>query len=332
MMLMNENDLLIYQEELAPRLPARVFDAHIHAFTKDHFPEGFEFGELYPVNKFNGEFSVALWRKLMKELLPQQEVWGNCFSSPHPLLDRNRVPEVNGTTEFAMVVVSPADSAEVLQQRIESTGSVGVKPYLNLAADFYGKKANDVEVFDMLTPEQLEYLNEKSLAVTFHIPRSGRFADPINQRQMIALCEKYPNIKFIYAHIGRAYFMKNIKESNLTGFVQYPNAYFDTAMVNSTDILKYTYDHFPAERILFGTDAPISLLRGKSVEINNQYAYLMGENYAIGTSVIDTSGTIKFTTFFYEQLRAILDATPEKDLENVLFNNSYKLFTGIKAL
>ena len=332
MILMNENDRRIYQEELAPRLPARIFDAHVHVFDKDFFPPGFEFAKLSVYNKFNGEFPVSLWHELMKELLPQQEVWLNCFSTPNLKLDRNRVPDLKGTNGFTMVVVSPADSAEDVRKRVEATGSIGVKPYLNFAADFYGKKSNDVEVFDMVTPEQLEYLNEKSLAVTFHIPRSARFADPLNQRQMIALCEKYPNIKFIFAHIGRAYFMKNIRESNLAEFVQYPNAYFDTAMLNNPDILKYTYDHFPAERILFGTDAPIALLRGKSVEINNQYAYLMGENYAIGTSIIDTSGVVKFTTFFYEQLRAIIEATPEKDLENVLFNNSHKLFTGIKAL
>ena len=184
----------------------------------------------------------------------------------------------------------------------------------------------------MLTPEQLEYLNEKSLAVTLHIPRKGRFADPLNQRQMIGLCEKYPRIKFIFAHIGRAYFMRNILESNLQEFVQYPNAYFDTAMINSVEIMKYTFDHFPAERVLFGTDSPIALLRGKSVEINDQYAYLMGENYAIGTTIIDTAHAVEFTTFFYEQLRAVIAATPEQHLENVLFNNAAALFTGIKNL
>ena len=332
MNLMNERDHRIYQEELAPRLPAKIFDSHVHAFNKDFFPADFKFAELSCYNKFNGEYTIEMWRKSMQEILPQQELWVNCFSTPHLELDRNRVPDVNHKNEFCMVVVSPEDSAETVQKRVEATNSVGVKPYWNFAAHHYGKTANEVEVFDMVTPEQLEYLNEKSLAITFHIPRSGRFADKTNQRQMIALCEKYPNVKFIFAHIGRAYFMRNIFESNLTEFVQYPNAYFDTAMVNHTDILKYTFDHFPAERVLFGTDSPIALLRGKSVEINNQYAYLMGERYAIGTSIIDTSGAVQFTTFFYEQLRSILDATPKASLEDVFFNNSHKLFTGIKSL
>ena len=331
MMLMSENDCRIYREELAPKLPPRIFDAHVHIMRKEYFPEGFTFPERNTFNKFGGEFPVELWRKLMAEILPEQELWLNCFSAPHLQVDNDRTPEVEGEKEFAMAMVSPADTVETLARRIEAAKAVGVKPYLNYAAHVYGKKENDVEVFDMLTPEQLEYLNEKALAVTLHIPRSGRFADPLNQKQMIALCEKYPNVKFIFAHIGRAYFMRNILESNIEEFAKYPNVYFDTAMINSVEIVKYTYDHFPLERVLFGTDTPIALLRGKSVEINNQYAYLMGENYAIGSAIIDTSGVVEFTTFFYEQLRAMIAATPEKDLEKVLFTNAYKLFTGIKV-
>lgn len=329
MNIMNERDRQIYREELAPFLPPQIFDAHVHVFDKSFFPPDFAFKPLSVYNKFGGEFPLALWRSLMQEILPEQEVWLNCFSTPNLKLNRDCVPEVNRKTEFGMVVVSPADPPEVMARRIEASKAIGVKPYLNLAADFYQKKPNDVEIRDMLTPGQLEYLNAKGLAITLHIPRSGRFADPVNQRQMVEICEKYPNIKIIFAHIGRAYFMRNILESNIDELARIPNAYFDTAMVNSAEILRYAADHFPVDRILFGTDSPIALLRGKSVEINNQYAYLMGENYKIGTAIIDTDGAVQFTTFFYEQLRAMIAAFPGAALEQVLFNNAKQLFTGI---
>ena len=329
MKLINEMDQRIYREELAPFLPKRIFDAHVHVFDKSFFPPDFAFAPLSCYNKFGGEFPLALWRVLMQELLPEQEVWLNCFAAPNLKLDRACVPAVNRKTEFGMVVVSPADPPEVMASRIEAVQAVGVKPYLNFAADFCKKKSGDVEIRDMLTPGQLDYLNEKGLAITLHIPRSGRFADPVNQYQMVQICEKYPNIKIIFAHIGRAYYMRNIRESNIDELVKFPNAYFDTAMINNADIMRYTFDHFPAERVLFGTDSPIALLRGKSVEINNQYAYLMGENYKIGTAIIDTEGAVQFTTFFYEQLRAVIAAAPAGCLEKVLFSNAEKLFKGI---
>ena len=332
MNILTEHDRIIYREELAPRLPKRLLDAHVHVFGKADFPPGFAFPPQNVYNRFGGEFPLAMWRAAMAELLPEQEVWLNCFGTPHKEADRDKVPPVNHTTEFGNVLISPADSAETVQRRVEASRAVGVKPYLNYAAEHYGKASNDVQVKDMLTPEQLRYLNSAGLAVTFHIPRKARFADPLNQRQMIELCENYPNIKFIFAHIGRAYFMRNIRESNLDEFVQFPNAFFDTAMVNATDIMKYTFDHFPAERVLFGTDTPIALLHGKSVEINNQYAYLMGEDYQIGTAIIDTAHAVEFTTFFYEQLRAVLDATPKEHLEDVLFNNARRVLTAGSAV
>ena len=326
----NENDKQIYREELAPRLPKRIFDAHVHIWDWSSYPPGTTFPERSYKNYTGGTFSLAQWREAMKDILPEQEHWLNCFGCPGKEANRDIVPEANRSNEFAMVLVSPADPAELVQQRIERSGAIGLKPYLNYAAETLNKPSNDVEINEMLTSEQLRMIDAKKLAITLHIPRPGRFADKLNQRQMIALCENYPNIKFIFAHIGRAYFMKNIRESNIDEFAKYPNAYFDTAMVNGKDILRYAFDHFPSERILFGTDSPIALLRGKSVEINNQYAYLMGENYAIGTSIIDQEHSVKFTSFFYEQLRGILDAAPSAAVaENVLFNNSQKLFTSL---
>ena len=330
MRVMTPMDEKVYREELQDILPQKIFDAHVHIFEKDFLREDYITPATSVYRRFGDDFSLSLWREIMQEILPGKEVYLNCFGRPNPNAYHDRIPKVNHQTEFVMTLVSPADDIADVKRRIETSGSIGVKPYLNYAASFYGKAPNDVEIYDMLTSAQLEYLNEKGLAVTLHIPRSGRFADKLNQRQMIGLCEKYPDIKFIFAHIGRAYFMRNIIDSNIEEFAAYPNAYFDTAMVNSAEILQYTYDHFPIERVLFGTDTPIALLHGKSVEINNQYAYVMGENYKIGSTIFDADGVVKFTTFFYEQLRAVIAATPRDKLSDVLFNNAYKLFTEIK--
>ena len=332
MILQTPEDQRIYEEELRPLLPRQIFDAHVHVWDADAFPGGFAFPPQDCCARFGGTFTLAQWRGIMKEILPDNEPWINCFGTPHRLYDRDKVPPVNRRTEFAEVIVSPEDSAETMARRIEESHAVGVKPYLNYAALFYGKPDSQVEVREMLTPEQLQYLDAHKRTVTFHIPRSGRFADPLNPRQMLEICEKYPNIRMIFAHIGRAYFMKNIRESNIADFVQFPNVYFDTAMLNNAELLKYAFDHFPAERILFGSDSPIALLHGKSVEINNQYAYLMGEDYRIGTAIYDQSHAVRFTTFFYEQLRGILQAaTTRKMREDVLFNNARKLFAEAQA-
>lgn len=185
----------------------------------------------------------------------------------------------------------------------------------------------------MLPAGQMQVADDRGLAMTLHIPRQERLADPVNQTQMVELCRRYPNVRIIFAHIGRAYYL-----SNIIGFMDRiaacPNAYLDTAMVNHEGVLEYAFRNFPRDRILFGSDAPIAFLYGKSVEINNQYAYLMGEDYAIGTSIYDDDHAVVFTSFFYEQLRGIKLAAERAglsrgEIEDLFFNNASHLFTDV---
>jgi hypothetical protein len=170
-------------------------------------------------------------------------------------------------------------------------------------------------------------------AVMLHIPRPGRLADPINQVQMVELCQRYPTAKIIFAHIGRAYYLNSVLGA-LEGIAACPNAYLDTAMINHEGVLEYAFSHFPRERILFGADAPFALLRGKSVEINDQYAYLLGENYAMGTAIYDAEHAVTFTSFFYEQLRGIKLAAERaglsrNEIKGFFFDNAHQVFDTI---
>jgi hypothetical protein len=72
------------------------------------------------------------------------------------------------------------------------------------------------------------------------------------------------------------------------------------------------------------------------VEINNQYAYLMGEDYQIGSAIYDAGHAVEFTSFYYEQLRAIKLAASRanlscKEVENIFFGNALRLFSPIAS-
>lgn len=260
----------------------------------------------------------------------------NCFGTPNRKADLEAASKytgkiADGKRVFGMALVSPKDDIADVKHRIMDYGLIGYKPYRNFV-DWMDYE--DVTIFDMLSEEQMEFADEKGLAITLHIPKAARLADPANQKQMVEICQRYPNAKVIFAHIGRAYYMQNII-GYLDGIRKCENAYVDTAMVNHPGVLEYTFNNFPRERIVFGSDAPIALLRGKSVEINNQYAYLMGEDYAIGSTIYDADNAVQFTTFFYEQLRGVKEAAckaglSSKELEDFFYNNIYNLLSGIK--
>ena len=99
-------------------------------------------------------------------------------------------------------------------------------------------------------------------------------------------------------------------------------------MLNHPEVLQYTFEQLPAERILFGTDIPIALAPGKSVEINDQYTYVTPVPWKL--SISDDHGKIRFASFLNEQLRAIKKAVQNAGLgtefvEQIFFSSGMKL-------
>lgn len=330
-----KTDRFIYETELKDFLPGKIFDSHIHLFDESCLNAGYEFPEKSCYNKFGGKFTFESCIEYFNAILPEQEIFFNHFGHPAIESDLEASAKYTGKISdnknyFGMALISPKDEISSIKKRIESHRLIGYKPYLNFV-DW--KDKNGITISDMLPNEQMEYADKKGIAVTLHIPRPERLADPVNQKQMVEICKSFPNAKIIFAHIGRAYYLQNVI-GYLDGITKCPNAYIDTAMVNHEGVLEYAFRKFPRERILFGSDAPIAFLRGKSVEINNQYTYLMGEDYEIGTAIYDMKNAVDFTFFCYEQLRGIKLASSRaglsrKEIENIFFGNSFTLFSEI---
>ncbi len=328
-------DRAVYEQELGDFLPSKIFDAHVHLFDHSCLLPGKTFPPKSCYQKFGGMFTLEQLLEWAAVWLPDRELHVNGFGQPSYDSDLDQSGVYSGRISdnrrfFGLALVSPKDKIETVVRRVKSNRLCGYKPYLNFV-DW--KPVPDITIEDMLPADQMEYADECGLAIMLHIPRPERLADPVNQKQMVELCNRYPNARIIYAHIGRAYYLSNV-EGFLDGIARCPNAFIDTAMVNHEGVLEHAFRHFPRERILFGSDAPIACLRGKSVEINNQYAYLMGEDYEIGTSIHDASHAVDFTSYFYEQLRGITLAARRAGLgatevENILFNNASSLFRAV---
>jgi len=328
-------DGMVYKDELKDFLPDNIFDVHVHLFDRSCLIKGAEFPLKSCYQKFGGFFTLTDYRQWADALLPGHNVYLNSFGKPSHLSDLDASARYSGVISdnrrfYAMALVSPHDTIEDVTERVETNQLIGYKPYLNFV-DW--KEKSNVTIDDMLPSHLMQTADQKGLAVMLHIPRHCRLADPVNQQQMVRLCRDWPKTSFIFAHIGRAYYLKNVV-GFLNGIAACPNAYIDTAMVNHEGVLEYAFNQFSRERILFGSDAPIAFLRGKSVEINNQYAYLMGEDYEIGTSIHDSDGAVDFTFFFYEQLRGIKLAAQRagmtsEDIQKVFFDNAYRLFRRI---
>jgi Amidohydrolase len=325
----HQRNLKIWKEELEGFLPDKILDFHVHIFNDGVVPTGAPYicgGQ--PIERYDFED----FQQDLAECYPGKQTLAVCFGSPHTEYDfaRNNdyiASECDGTRFIPFRLFDPNEhDHQAVKQDIINGGFVGLKPYLN-----YVRKddLDQVEVHEMLPAWIMEIANELGLIIMLHIPRKERLADPLNQKQVVELCERYPNCKIVLAHIGRAYYMENIV-GNLDKLKDIPNLYYDLAMLNNWEVLEYLFKTVGWEKVLYGTDIPIALAPGKSVEINDQYTYVTPVPWKL--SISDDHRKIRFTSFLYEELRAIKKAVerlqlPREFVEGLFYKNGISLLS-----
>ena len=301
----HERNMVIFREELDAFLPEKILDFHVHILNEGVLPAGREHSCAgHPVTRYGFD---DLARDLA-ETYPGRETFAVCMGFPAPEYDRGRnnryvAQHCDGERFFSLRLYDPheADASKIRDEIVENL-FVGLKPYHS-----YVRRADpeDIEVRDMLPPGIMQIADDLGLIVLLHIPRKGRLADPLNRKQVAELCETYPRAKIVLAHIGRAYFLKNVV-GHLDEIKGLPNLYFDIAMLNNWEVLEYLFRTVPPEKVLFATDIPIALAPGKSVEMNDQYTYITPVPWKL--SISDDHRKLVFTSFLYEELRAVKKA------------------------
>ncbi|HSW44320.1 MAG TPA: amidohydrolase family protein [Phycisphaerae bacterium] len=326
----HERNMKIWREELADFVPDRVLDCHVHIWNSECMPAGATWDCAgHPIRGY----TFDELRRDLAETYPDRWAGAVCFGMPDTKYDlavNNRYVAVGCDHErfFPFRLIDPHEDPSVVRKDVVAQGFVGLKPYLD-----YVRKAdpNLVEIPEMLPDGIMRIADELRLLVMLHIPRKLRLADPLNQRQIVELCRAWPRAKIVLAHIGRAYYLKNIV-GQLDAIKDLPNLYYDLTMVNHWEVMEYLFANVPHDRILYGTDIPIALAPGKSVEINDQYTYVTPVPWAM--SISDDRGKLVFTSFLYEELRAVKRAVerlglPRSFVEAVFYDNGMRLLRSV---
>jgi predicted TIM-barrel fold metal-dependent hydrolase len=323
-------DADVWEQELSSFVPEHVFDAHVHMWRPEDVPADIEIGPSdVGMETFRG-YTMDDFKASSERLLPGRSVSALVFGMVHKDLPRENlnkyVAEVQRSEPAisALAVVSPSDPMEDVERWIGAYGLLGYKPYWNLVER---KKQIDVTIRDMLSPDQLNYANQRGLSVLLHVPRPMRLADPLNKAQIRELAGEYPNVTWILAHIGRAYFMAAL-EGHIEEVCDLDNVYFDLAFVGSAPVIAYAIRAAGVRKIVFGTDLPVADVKGKNVDFNNQRLYVTEEPRAWSMSSPELG--LEFTRFYYEELRAIKGAArqlrlSDAQIEDIFFRNAERL-------
>ena len=173
-----------------------------------------------------------------------------------------------------------------------------------------------------------------------HIPRSGRLQDPVNIAQILEIRREFPRVRFIVAHIGRAYTAKDVGNA-FDLLTSEPETMYDFSANCCEYAITEVLKRCGPKHLMFGTDMPILRMRTHRIEENGSYVNLVppglyydpnGDPHLREVSE-ERAKTITF--FAYEELLAFKRAAEKlglsrADIEDVMYNNANALIEGAR--
>lgn len=327
-----EIDRIVYREKIQTWLPKQIIDFHVHINLPEHYGEiAPERSELIWAMEIATSFSWDEMRDAYSLLFPEQVVSSLVFGGVYQEVDipANNEYVLRGTLDpanrsFGLMVTRPEWDASVLREGM-SAGFKGIKPYPDLAPE----GMNDASIYDFLPHAHLTVMNELGGIIVLHLPKPGRIADPDNIRELLEISSAYPNIKLVVAHVGRAYCLPTV-ERHLEHFKDLPGMYFDIAANLNSDVFRYALDVVGPERLIFGSDLPLMLMRGVREYAGTKYINYTDGDYKWNVNRKCAADEAAYTFYMYEELIALKQAVDAVGLgsdaiEKIMYANAAKL-------
>lgn len=330
-------DREFYEAHLRDFLPERLFDAHAHCHLAQHMPPLTEeiLARNWAAAVSHAEYPVEALEADYGKLFPDSQVYRLQFGTIY------READFEGCNEYcaqhadqrrvwALLVIDPTWPAEAVRERLLRGRFSGVKPYWSMVP---GKTEAQVRLDEMISPEQLEVLDELGLMATIHVPGPERIRNTHTRAVLREWCKRYPNARFVVAHLGRAYAFPFARDT-FADLATIEGLLFDCSAFLNPDGFELAFRTIGPKRILWGTDFPVlSRMRGYRVWEGETYRNITSADYPWNTDRQPPEVEAKYTYFIYEALRGMRQGAERAgltadDLKDVFFRNAYQLLAS----
>ena len=221
------------------------------------------------------------------------------------------------------MLITPDQDPEQIRETVKRCGFVGLKCY-----HVYSPRRPTFDSFieEYLPEEQVRIAHEEGLSITLHMVRARALADVANQETIRRYCERYPNMRLILAHAARGFNAHHtiLGINSLRGL---KNVWFDTSVVTDCGAIEAIINTLGHERVLYGSDFPVSHLRGRCVALGDSFLWISADN----TNLEVPYAKLELSLVGHESLRALKIAAmstrmSDSQVEDIFHRNGAKLF------
>lgn len=331
-------DREFYAQRLQSFLPPRIIDIHTHVWLDRHKAKQKEdnFRAVTWPHRVALDNSIEDLMETYRLMFPDKQVlpliFGNALTSSDDIhggngyvsecASRHRIP--------ALIFADPQWSEGELEERIISGKFLGAKVYLTRSDPSIAEK--DIQIYDFLPHHQLRVLDRHGWIIMLHIPRSARLRDPLNLTQMIEIEQRYPNLRVIIAHVGRAYCPEDIGNA-FEVLADTRKMLFDFSANTCAETFRQAIRAVGARRIVFGSDLPILRMRTRRICECGTYVNLVPKGLYGDVSSdphmreLEGSEADQLSFFMYEEIDAFRRAAADtgmgkEDIEAVFYGNA----------
>lgn len=257
-------------------LPDRVIDFHAHVmearfYAADAVNPAFA-GRTIDLERYTTAMGLLLGTRLVGD-----------FVFPYPARRTDRI----GVNEWMIAdarstparqrhwlaaLVAPSDDPGLASEWLRDGRCCGLKPY-HLYAHDGDTRQTDIEAW---APEWMwRCCHEHEALLILHLVKDASSADPANREALLRLSTRYPGCRVVLAHVGRSFNHRTAR--GLKDLASRPNIVVDTSAVTECEGIKLAVDVLGIDRVIYGSDYPISHVRGRCVTAGDSFQWIYGE-------------------------------------------------------
>lgn len=319
-------DRELFDRELNSFVPSKIFDAHAHWYCADHFGRGSVPALVAAGPPIAGS---AEFDKQMEPLIPNRMTEGLFFPFPHPTVD------VDAENQFlfdelqkrpaskGQMLITPTQDPEFIRETVRRCGFAGLKCYHVFSPR---RPTFDSIIEEYLPEEQVRIAHEEGLSITLHMVRARALADVANQQTIRRYCERYPNMRMILAHAARG-FNAHHTIMGIESLRGLQNVWFDTSAVTDSGAIEAIIHTMGHDRVLYGSDFPVTHIRGRCVALGDSFLWISAENANLEVPY----AKLELALVGHESLRTLKVAAmstrmTDTQVEDIFSGNSMKLW------